>query len=294
MDQSVFVQTVVNGIMLGLLIILFALGLSLVFGIMRIVNFAHGELYMLGGFAMWFLRAEHDWPVFSNFAVALIISMLIVAFFGIILEKFIFRKWRGNLLPSMLVSVGLTFLIQGSVANGWGYLDKALPSPTAFEGTVSALGATLSNERLFIIAISIALVVALYLFLTRTNWGGAMRATSQHAEAAVVLGIATNRASSIAMAIGCALAAAGGALAGTIFLVNPYIGSFPLLKAFVAIVLGGMGSLPGTVLGGFVIGMTESFGVTYVNSSIANIFVFAVLIAVLVVRPAGLLGREFT
>jgi branched-chain amino acid transport system permease protein len=287
MEQNVVLQTVINGVMLSVILILFALGLSLVFGIMRIVNFAHGEVYMLGGFGMWWFYAQHDVP----YVLSLILTMAMVAGIGMIMEKLFFRKFRGNLLPGMIISVGLIFIMQASVATGWGFLDKAIPTPSVFEGVIHSLGATLSKERLYVILICAAVVVFLYLFLMRTRYGRSMRATAQDPDAAALQGIGVDRTCGIAMGIGAALAAAAGALAGSVFLVNPYMGSFPLLKAFVAIILGGMGSLPGTVIGGFMIGFTESFGSTYLSSTLATMLIFLLLIVTLVIRPTGLFGR---
>lgn len=294
MEQNVIIQTFVNGVMLSTVLILFALGLSLIFGIMHIVNFAHGEVYMLGGFGMWWFFAGErliGGQGLPGFVLSLVLTMALVAGIGVVMERLFFRKFRGNLLPGLIISVGLIFIMQASVAKGWGFLDKAIPTPSAFEGVIHAAGATLSKERLFVIVIAVVCVVGLYLFLMRTRQGRSMRACSQDPDAAALQGIGVDKTCSIAMAIGCALAAASGCLAGSVFLVNPYMGSFPLLKAFVAIILGGMGSLPGTILGGFVIGFTESFGSTYLSSTVASMLIFLVLIAVLVVRPMGFFGR---
>jgi len=287
MEQNVILQTVVNGVMLSVLLVLFALGLSLVFGIMGILNFAHGEIYMLGGFAMWFFYAQRE----LNWVLCIFLSMVIVAFMGVILEKYFFRKFRGAILGSLIVAVALIFLIQASVATGWGFLDKAIPMPTAFKGTITWLGATLPKERLLVIAIAAVCGVALNLFLSRTRHGRAMRAVAQDGDAAALQGISVNMASSLAMSIGCGLAALAGALAGSVFLINPYMGGSQLLNGLVVIVLGGMGSLPGTILGGFVIGFTQAFGSTYLSSSVAGMLVFLLLFLVLVVRPTGFLGR---
>ncbi len=293
MESNVILQTIVNGVMLSVILILFALGLSLVFGIMGILNFAHGEIYMLGGFAMWFFYAQHSITGndFVNWVLAIVFSMILVAFAGVILEKFFFRKFRGAILGSLIVAVALIFLIQASVATGWGFLDKAIPMPTAFKGTVTALGATLPKERLLVIVVALISFVALQLFLQRTRHGRSMRATAQDTDAAALQGVSVNRAASMAMAIGCGLAALAGALAGSVFLINPYMGGSQLLNGLVVIVLGGMGSLPGTVIGGFVIGFTQAFGSTYLSSSVAGMLVFLLLIVVLVVKPTGFLGR---
>ena len=174
---------------------------------------------MLGGFGMWWFYAQHDVP----YVLSLVLTIALVAFIGVLMERFFFRKFRGNLLPGIMISVGLIFIMQASVAKGWGFLDHAIPTPSVFEGVIHTLGVTLSKERLYIILIGAAVVVALYLFLMRTRHGRSMRATSQDPDAAALMGIGVDRTSAIAMGIGAALAAVGGALAGSVFLVNPYI-----------------------------------------------------------------------
>ena len=290
MDQNIILQTIVNGVMLSVILVLFALGLSLVFGIMGILNFAHGEIYMLGGFAMWFFYEQRE----LNWVLCLLLSIVIVALAGIVLEKYFFRKFRGAILGSLIVAVALIFVIQASVATGWGFLDKAIAMPTAFKGTVTTLGATLPKERLFVILIAVVSFILLQLFLQRTRQGRSMRATAEDPDAAALQGVSVNRAASMAMAIGCGMAAMAGALSGSVFLINPYMGGAQLLNGLVVVVLGGMGSLPGTVLGGFVIGFTQAFGSTYLSSSVAGMLVFLLLIAVLVVKPTGFLGRSVT
>ncbi|MFC2039334.1 branched-chain amino acid ABC transporter permease [Chloroflexota bacterium] len=281
----------VNGVMLSMVLIIFAIGLSLAFGIMRIVNFAHGEIYMLGGMFMWFFYAKNDWFIVSNYAASLVLTMALVGAIGFLMERLFFRKIRGNLLPGMIISVGLIFVMQASMGRAWGFTQKGIPTPSWFEGGISALGANIPNERLWVIAICIVAVVLLYLFLQHTRYGRRMRASAENPDAATLLGIDIGHTGGIAMAVGAALAALGGALAGTLFQVDSAMGALPLMKAFVAIILGGMGSLPGTVLGGFIVGFTESFGTGYLSNSAASMLIFGVLIFVLVVRPTGFLGR---
>ena len=161
--EQMALKILVNGAMLSVILILFALGLSLVFGVMRIVNFAHGELYMLGGFAMWWFYAQHDVP----YVLSLVLTIALVAFIGVLMERFFFRKFRGNFLSGMMISVGLILIMQASVAKGWGFLDKAIPTPSVFEGVIHTLGVTLPKERLYIMLICATVVVAMYLFLMK-------------------------------------------------------------------------------------------------------------------------------
>jgi len=247
--EQIALKILVNGAMLSVLLVLFALGLSLVFGTMRILNFAHGELYMLGGFGMWWFSAQHN----LNWVLSLVLTVVLVAFIGVLMERFFFRKFRGDFLSGIMISVGLILIMQASVATGWGFLDHAIPTPSAFKGVIHTLGVTLPKERLYIMLIGAAVVVAMYLFLMRTKHGRSMRATSQDPDAAALQGIGVDRNSAIAMGIGAALAAVGGALTGSVFLVNPYMGGSQLLNGLVVIVIGGMGSLPGIIIGAFMI-----------------------------------------
>jgi len=275
--------------MLSLLLILFALGLSLIFGIMRILNFAHGEIYMLGGFGMWGLFAQHH----VNYFLALVLTMAGVALIGIIIERFIFKPFRGKLLSGLIVSLGLILILQTSTFLGFGITDKAIPTVPGFGGVISVFGVVFSRERLFIILIAAVLVLLLHLFLKRTKPGKAMRATAQEPDGAALLGIKVDSTCSIAMGIGCALAAAAGSLVGTMFYINAFIGQPWLMKGLAAVVLGGLGSIPGTIVGGFIIGMVESFGTTYIGGDYSFILIFLVLLIVLLVRPRGLFGLPF-
>lgn len=288
-DSSIVFQTLFNGIMLGLLLVIFALGLSLVFGIMRILNFAHGELYMLGGFGMWGLFAQHH----VNYFLALVLTMLAVALIGIVIERFIFKPFRGKLLSGLIASLALILILQTSVFLSFGIQDKAIPTAPGFGGVISVFGVIFSRERFFIIIITAVLVLLLHLFLKRTKPGKAMRATAQEPDGAALLGIKVDNTCSIAMAIGCALAAAAGALVGTMFYVNAFIGEPWLMKGLAVVVLGGLGSIPGTMLGGFIIGMVESFGTTYIGGDYSFMMIFLVLLIVLLVRPRGLFGLPF-
>jgi len=285
--EQIALKILVNGAMLSVILILFALGLSLVFGVMRIVNFAHGELYMLGGFGMWWFYAHHN----LNWVLSLVLTIALVAFIGVLMERFFFRKFRGNFLSGMMISVGLILIMQASVATGWGFLDKAIPTPSVFKGVIHTLGVTLPKERLYIVLICAAVIVAMYLFLMRTKHGRSIRATSQNSDAAALQGIGVDRNSAIAIGIGAALAAMAGALVGSVFLVNPYMGGSQLLNGLVVIVLGGIGSLPGIIIGAFMIGFTQVLGGMYLSSAIAGMLIFLLLIVTLAVRPTGLFGR---
>ena len=291
--MDVLVQTFVNGIMSALILILIATGLCLIFGILHIVNFAHGEFYMLGGFGIWWFFDLHPIPIGGPDAVgyilAMILTIIVVGVLGILVEKFLFRPFHGNLIGTMIVALGVMFILQAGTLVSFGITDKAVTSP--FIGMTNFGGISLSKERLAAIITSIVFILALYYLIQWTRLGKALRAVAQNREAARVHGINIGRIFSITMGISCALAAAGGALIGPIFYINPYMGAEPIMKAFVAIILGGMGSLLGAVIGGFIIGMTESFVSTYVGAHFAMVVVFLVMIGVLLVRPSGIFGH---
>jgi len=292
--EQILLQSLVNGVVSALILTLVALGLCLIFGIMRIVNFAHGEFYMLGGFGVWLFYAEHliplGLPPTIHYIIALILSVILVGLLGMIVERFLFRPFLGNPESTMIVSFGVMLILQAGALITFGIRDKPFASP--FRGNITFFGIPLSLERVAVIICGILFIIAMYLFIQRTKMGKAMRAVAQDVEAASVIGVNISRIFSLAMGIACGMAAAGGALVGPIFYVNPYMGVDPIMKAFVAVVLGGMGSLPGTVIGGFIIGMVESFVTTYLGGHVAMMAVFLIMIGILLFKPTGILGQE--
>ncbi|MFC1848026.1 branched-chain amino acid ABC transporter permease [Chloroflexota bacterium] len=286
MDASLALQIILNGLMLSSIYILVALGLTLVFGVMHILNFAHGELYMLGSFAVFYLYGGAG----MNYFLALIIAMVAVGLAAIVLERIFFRPVRDKLMPSVMVAIGLSITIQELSRIGFGAGDRFMPS--VFHGSVQLLGTTLTMERLAVIVAGAILLVGLYLFVTRTKAGKAMRAVEQDSVAAALQGISLNKTSALCMFIGGALAAVAGGLLGPVFYVHPYMGTPMILKAFIIIILGGIGSMPGAVLGGLALGFTESISTVYLGAKASLLIGFAILIAILLFRPRGLLGYE--
>ena len=282
-------QGVLNGVMLGLFYALVALGLSLIFGIMGIVNFAHGEMYMLGGYIAYYL-----FGIFGlNYFVALIGALLLVGALGVFLEKIIFRPLTARPqveLTSLIAALGLAWVFQMLAVICFGELDKKVPS--AFKGILSAAGVVISKERLAAIIIGSFLILMLNLFLRRTKAGNAIRAVAQDKEAAALQGVDVNRISALSFAIGCGLAASTGVLMAPIFVINPSVGSDVILKAFLVVILGGLGSIPGPMLGGLLLGFIESFGCLFFNVPTVNVLSFILILVTLIVRPQGLLGRD--
>ena len=289
MDAVLLAQGALNGVMLGLSYALVALGLSLIFGIMRIVNFAHGEMFMLGGYVAFYLFGTFG----INYFVTLALAVGIVGFIGVILEKFIFRPLTRRpevAMTSLIAAVGLAWVFQMLAVICFGELDKDIP--TAFKGVIRLGGVVLTWERFVAIMLGVALVVLLNLFLIKTKFGKAIRAVAEDKEAAALQGIQVNRISALSFGIGSGLAAAAGVIITSIFVVNPSIGGDVILKAFLVVILGGMGSTSGAMLGGLLLGFIESYGGLFFSVPVVSVITFALIIMILIVRPQGLLGRE--
>lgn len=286
MDFAIFLQATIDALMISMSYILVALGLTLMFGILRVFNFAHGEVYMIGGFVAYYFYGQFN----MNYFITLILSLLIGGILGLIFERFIFRPFRERPFNGFIASLGLIWILQTIAATSFGVLDKSVPA--VFPGVIRALGVSLSAERLGALTIGLFMGLAMYLLIQRTKTGKALRAVAQDREAASLQGVNVNRMTAFAFALGSSLAAAVGALLSSIYLVNPYIGHMPVVKAFIVIILGGMGSLPGAVLGGIILGFIEGFTAIYFNIGTVSTINFVVVIFILLVRPKGLLGRE--
>jgi branched-chain amino acid transport system permease protein len=289
MEITLLFQGGLNGVMLGLNYALIALGLSLIFGIMGIVNFAHGEMYMLGGYVAYFLIGQFGLDFFS----AIIGAVVIIGLLGMLFEKIIFRPLTmrpKEALTSMIAAVGLAWVLQMLAVICFGDLDRKVPS--TFKGIINMGGVVITKERLVTIIVGIVLVLLLNLFLLRTRMGIAIRAVAQDKEAAALQGVQVSRISALSFGIGCALAGSAGALMAPIFSVSPFLGGDVILKAFLVVILGGMGSIPGAMLGGLVLGFIESFGSLFFTVPTVSAITFSLIILILIVRPQGLLGHE--
>lgn len=289
MEITLLFQGGLNGVMLGLNYALIALGLSLIFGIMGIVNFAHGEMYMLGGYVAYFLIGRFGLDFFTT----IIASIIVIGLLGMMFEKGIFRPLTirpREALTSLIAAVGLAWVLQMLAVICFGDLDRKVPS--TFKGVINMGGVVITKERLVTIVIGIVLVLLLNLFLLRTRLGNAIRAVAQDKEAAALQGIQVSRVSALSFGIGCALAGSAGALMAPIFSVSPFLGGEVILKAFLVVILGGMGSIPGAMLGGLVLGFIESFGSLFFTVPIVSTITFVIIIIILIIRPQGLLGHE--
>jgi branched-chain amino acid transport system permease protein len=281
-----FPQYLFNGILIGANYALIAIGLTVIFGLMNIANFAHGQFYMLGGFMAYQLTTA----IGLNFFVALVISVAAVTGIGILLERTIFARLRNKpLISSVLVTIGLAIVIENLALVLWGARPEAIPNP--FPVSPVEIGSIFATvPRLFAVVVTLAAIVIIHLLLHYTRMGKAMRATFQQQEAAALAGIDVDLIYSIAFGIGAGLAALGGVLLGTIFYVQPSMGDVATLKAFVVTILGGMGSFPGAIVGGLLLGIAESFG-TLVSSDYKDAIGYILVILVLLYRPQGLFGK---
>jgi branched-chain amino acid transport system permease protein len=286
MTFELLVQSAVIGLSIGAIYILMALGLTLMFGMMHIINFAHGAIYMLGAFVIYYVF--HLWGI--PYSLAFVIAMILLGLFGFGVERFIYRTVRGNIEPTLVALLALTTLLQAAGYPVFGPLDKNVPS--VFEGNYVIFGTPISAERLMIIPVAAVLVVALYLFINKTKMGAAMRSIEQDKEAAALQGVNVNVVNAVAFAVGFALAAAAGALMAPIFKLDPMMGEQPLLKAFIIIILGGLGSIPGAILGGLILGFIDSIVATAVGVEPAFLLSFVFIILLLLFKPNGLFGYE--
>jgi len=284
MTPDLLIQSTIIGLSIGSIYILMALGLTLMFGMMHIINFAHGAIYMLGAFAIYYIFSQWGAPYFAAFVLA----MLLLGTVGYLVERSIYRPVKGGIEPTLVALLALTTFLQAAGYPVFGQLDKHVPP--VFQGTRNVLGVMISVERLMIIPMAGALVVGLYLFINKTKMGAAMRAIEQDKEAAALQGVNVHVVNGLAFAIGFALAAASGALMAPIFKLDPMMGEQPLLKAFIIIILGGLGSIPGAILGGLMLGLIDSIVATALGAEPAFLLSFVFIILLLLFKPTGLFG----
>ncbi len=286
MTATVLWQSIINGLALGGIYILVALGLTLLLSVMGIVQVAHGEIYMIGAYSVYYMIVALG----LNFFFALAIATLVIGGFGIFLERFCFRPLRGEPDRALTVSIGLILIFQNIILSIAGGNPRAYASP--FMGALKIAGISISCERLFIVFVGLGLLMALYLFIRMTKVGQAMLAISQDRTGAALQGINIDHISMIAMFIGCGLAAIAGALIGALFSVSPTMGSFALMKGIAVIILGSLGSISGAVVGGLIIGLIDGVVPVLTTTHMAGIIGFAVIILILLFRPQGIWGHN--
>ncbi|MDB5640434.1 MAG: transporter permease protein [Bradyrhizobium sp.] len=282
-------QYVFNGLVVGCSYALIAVGLTAIFGLMEIANFAHGQFYMLGAyFSYWLTRI-----VGLDFWTGLAASIVGVMLLGVILERTLFRLLRGaSLSSSVLATIALSIFLENLALNVWGPRPQKILSP--FEtGSIEFLGIFTTPERLLMLFVTVLIVILLHLGLRHTQTGKAIRATFQQREAAALVGIDIDRLYTLTFAIGAGLAALAGVLLGTIFVVQPSMGGIATLKAFVVVTLGGISSFAGGIAGGLVLGLAESFG-AIIAPAYKDAVGFILVMLVLLYKPDGLFGKKWS
>lgn len=288
MDSGFAFELLLNGIVLGASYALLAAGLAVIFGVLNVVNFAHGALYMLGAFLAYFLMPE------TGYWVALAAVSLTMAAVGVGLQDALLRRLPpdGAFSRTMLLTLGLAMIAQNGAIVAWGAGPRQLEPGVAPGGNVHVGSAVLSTPRVLVVVVAAVALSGLYLLLTRTQVGRAMRGVAQNPTAAMVVGISPTAVGRMAMAIGVGLAGLAGAALTPMFTVSPQMGITIVFKVFAIVVIGGLGSIPGAVIVSFAVGILESFAGGYGSAVTQSVLVFAFMIAIMLVRPQGLFASE--
>ncbi len=277
-------QVMASGVLLGTVYALLACGLNLIFGVMRVINISHGELMMLGAYTTFYLFSIYR----INPILSLFISMPIIFFIGVVVQKFFVSKIvEAPELTSLLVTFGISIFIMNMALYFWTADFRSVPYLT---GSVVLIGLALSKPRLVSFAVALTITLTVYLFLKKSTLGKAIRAASQSPDIAMVCGINLDRVRHIAFGMGAALAAAAGTLLSTMYAIYPAMGEKFILKAFAIIVLGGMGSFVGAFIGALILGLTEALTAFLISAQLSEAVAYIVLVLVLLLKPSGLMG----
>ena len=284
-------QYLINGISIGAVYAIIALGYTMVYGIAKMLNFAHGDVIMVGAYISFCVTNYLGLPAF----VSVIAAMAVCTLLGILIEKMAYMPLRGTpSLAVLITAIGVSYFLQNGAQLIWGSAPKNFASLVPLKPVFLADGAlVITGEVIVTILASVLIMVGLTLFTTKTKIGKAMRAVSEDRAAAQLMGISVNNTISMTFAIGSALAAVAGVLlCSTVPTLQPTTGAMPGIRAFTAAVFGGIGSIPGAMLGGILLGIIETFSKAYISTQFSDAIVFSVLIIILLVKPAGLLGKQ--
>ena len=284
-----FLSTLISGLSLGSIYALIALGYTMVYGIAKMLNFAHGDIIMVAAFTVYVFASMLGLPAAAAIPLAVIVCMLL----GVTIERIAYKPLRkASPLSVLITAIGVSYFLQNLALLIFGSNQKSFPKII----NISALKIgelTIKGESIATLSVSIIIMLALSIFIDRSKMGKAMRAVSEDKEAAELMGINVNQTISVTFAIGSALAVAAGVFYGATYnFIGPYTGSMPGIKAFVAAVFGGIGSIPGAMLGGILLGVIENLAKAYISTELSDAIVFAVLIIILYVKPTGLLGKK--
>lgn len=286
MDQ--FLQHLANALMLGGTYALLGIGLTLIFGIMRVVNFTHGELYAFGAYMMYALVMRSG----VNFFAALALAIALGALLGAAVEFVLLRRLRGaDIDTTMLVMIGAWIAMQNAEQFAWTGVAKSIDNP--FPAAPLVFGpVSVAWNRVFVFVVALSLIFLTYFLIQKTKLGKAMRATFQDRDTAALMGVQIGSIHTVTFAIGSALAAAAGALLGPVFVAYPTMGDLAASKAFAIVILGGLGSIPGATLGGFILALVEELGAGYISSGYRDAMSFLLIMVILMFRPTGMFAQK--
>ena len=286
-DAAYYIDLLLSGVTVGSLYALIAIGYTMVYGILRLINFAHGDIFMMAGFFMVYAAT------WMPMAVCIPLVLIATVALGVLIEKAAYSPLRTAPRMSVMISaIGVSYLLQSLAQLVFG--SEMHSFPKMIDIPAIKLGElTIKGDALATLAVSALIMVALTLFIGKTRMGKAMRAVSEDKDAAELMGISVNKTISVTFAIGSALAAVAGIFYGSTYgFIGPYTGSMPGIKAFVAAVFGGIGSIPGAMIGGLALGVIENLAKAYISTELSDAIVFGVLIVVLLCKPTGLLGKK--
>ena len=283
-----FLQHLLNALVLGGTYALLGIGLTLIFGIMRVVNFTHGELYAFGAYMMYALVALAGLNFFLSLALAVVLGVAL----GAAVEFLLLRRLRGaDIDTTMLVMIGAWIAMQNAEQLAWTGVARSIPNP--FPAAPLVLGSvSVSWARVFVFFVALALIAGTYVLINRTRLGKAMRATFQDRDTAALMGVQIGRIYTATFALGSGLAAAAGALLGPVFVAVPTMGDLAAAKAFAIVILGGLGSIPGATLGGFILALAEELGAGYLSSGYRDAMGFLLIMLILLFKPTGLFAQK--
>ena len=281
-----FIQHCLNGLIIGGAYALIGVGMTMILGIMRVINFAHGEFYMLGAYVCYSLVTLFG----VNFFLAFPVAILCMAMVGCGVEQVVLRPLRGRELnTNMMAMIGVSIAFSNLALLIWGAVPQAIPQPFP-GGAIDIFGLSFTPFRLFIFATALVIIVGVHLFIQRTMQGKSMRATFQDMEMASMLGVRVNRVFPLTFGLGAAMAAVSGILLGILFSLKPTMGEFAVSRAFAVVILGGMGSFPGAIAGGLILGLSENLAAAYISSGFKDAIAFMLIVFILVFKPTGLIA----
>jgi len=283
--MQLLIQISTIALMSAFVYALVALGFTLVFGILRIVNFAHGEFYMLGAYGVYVFYGLLGWP----YLLAITASALTVGLLGLVAERWLFRKFSGDEMGGMVMSLALAITLQAAITLVFSVDEHSVPRPA--EGAFHLGSVFFPKDQMLVVGITLLALAGFYVLIEKTRLGMVIRAVAQDREVARLQGVRSWRIMALTFALSCALAGLAGALMAPVYTINPYMGEMVVVKAFIIVVLGGLGSLPGAVIAALILSFTEAIVSTFYSATIATMLSFLLVMVLLVFRPSGLMGR---